>query len=110
MAYRPTEFEEHELPAAEAVLAGTLALMTGYSQALQAELHPAQRLLMGAKIGRNLALLAEHPQCSPVFQRMLAGLQRRWALMGDCTVQSAPDPASLGTPTVPALPASKWLQ
>ena len=43
--------EEHELPCLEAVLAGTLALMTGYSQALQAELHPRQRIQMGEKIG-----------------------------------------------------------
>jgi len=38
--------EEHELPSIEAVLAGTLALLTGYSHALQAGLDPAQRLLL----------------------------------------------------------------
>lgn len=82
--------DEHELPASEAVLAATLALMTGYSQALQADLHPQQRLLMGAKIGRNLELLAEHPALSEGFQRIALGLQARWQLMSACTVQAEP--------------------
>ena len=60
--------EEHELPTVEAVLAGTLALMIGYSQALLVEQHPEHRVLMGRKIGNNLALLAEHPQLSAAFQ------------------------------------------
>ena len=45
----PHPCEEHELPCIEAVLAGTLALMTGYSQALQAELGPQQRVSMGKR-------------------------------------------------------------
>ena len=83
--------EEHELPSVEAVLAGTLALMTGYSQALQAELHPEHRLLMGAKIGNNLGLLTDHPMLSDGFRRILLGLQQRWMLMSACTADAAPD-------------------
>ena len=79
------EIEEHELPCVEAVLAGTLALMTGYSQALQAELHPRQRVLMGAKIDDNLTLLMQYPQLSPGFRQVLQGLQGRWQAMGACT-------------------------
>ncbi|WP_298831760.1 hypothetical protein [uncultured Piscinibacter sp.] len=82
--------EEHELPSLEAVLAGTLALMTGYAQALQAELHPEQRLLMGAKIGRNLEMLASHVATSEAFQRIALGLRARWQLMSARTAQSAP--------------------
>lgn len=82
--------EEHELPTLEAVLAGTLALMTGYAQALQADLHPEQRLTMGAKIGRNLELLATHAGVSEPFQRIALGLQARWQLMSRCTALSAP--------------------
>ncbi len=82
--------EEHELPSLEAVLAGTLALMTGYSQALQADLHPQQRLLMGAKIGRNLDLLAGHMGLSDAFQRIVRGLQARWQQMSACTAQADP--------------------
>jgi hypothetical protein len=95
---RPPRYphEEHELPSVEAVLAGTLALMTGYSQALQAELHPEHRLLMGAKIGNNLGLLTEHPMLSVNFRRILAGLQQRWMLMSACTAEAAPGRACLG--------------
>ena len=82
--------EEHELPSVEAVLAGTMALMTGYAQALQAELHPEQRLLMGAKISRNLELLAANTTMSEPFQRIALGLRARWQLMSACTEQSAP--------------------
>lgn len=86
--------EEHELPSLEAVLAGTLALMTGYAQALQADLNPEQRLLMGAKIGRNLELLAQHVAVSEPFQRIALGLRARWQLMSACTAQSAPCPCA----------------
>lgn len=91
--------EEHELPTVEAVLAGTLALMTGYSQALLAEQHPEHRVLMGRKIGNNLALLAEHPQLSAAFQTVLGGLRRRWTLMAGCTAEAAP---SCHPPACPA--------
>jgi hypothetical protein len=82
-------YEEHELPSIEAVLAGTLALMTGYSQALQAALEPQHRLLMGAKITGNLALLVDHPQLSLGFRQVLLGLQRRWQAMSQCTEDAA---------------------
>jgi hypothetical protein len=82
--------EEHDLPSVEAVLAGTLALMTGYSQALQAEVDPQARLHMGMKIGDNLSMLAGHPQLSTGFRQVLLGLQNRWQSMSDCTQQAAP--------------------
>ena len=88
--------EEHELPGIEAMLAGTFALMTGYCQAMQAALNPQHRLLMGAKIGRNLAQLADHPMLSSGFQQVLAGLQRRWTLMSACTGDAAPFGAGPG--------------
>jgi hypothetical protein len=104
--------EEHELPAVEAVLAGTLALMTGYSQALLAELNPEHRVLMGRKIGNNLALLAEHPQLSAPFQTVLGGLQRRWTQMAGCTAEAARAcrspacaPRALGEPQTAQNPA-----
>jgi len=77
--------EEHELHSVEAVLAGTLALMTGYSQALQAELDPQGRVAMGEKIGCNLGLLLDHPQLSLGFRQILFGLQQRWLAMSECT-------------------------
>ncbi len=89
MTDHPHVNEEHELPCIEAVLAGTLALMTGYGQALQAALEPQRRLSMGEKVARNLSLLAEHPQLSVGFRQVLTGLQRRWIAMNDCTEQAA---------------------
>jgi hypothetical protein len=83
------DIEEHELPSLEAVLAGTLALMTGYSQALQAELDPGGRVAMGDKIGANLALLLDHPQLSAGFRRVLGSLRERWLAMGECTRAAA---------------------
>jgi hypothetical protein len=82
--------EEHELPSVEAVLACTLALMTGYSQALQAELDPEMRLRMSTKVGDNLALLGDHPQLSAGFRQVLLGLQNRWFSMSECTARAAP--------------------
>ncbi len=90
----PHLMEEHELPSVEAVLAGTLALMTGYSQALQAAMHPEHRVAMGAKIACNLALLADHPLLSAGFQQVMTGLRGRWEAMGDCTVAAARECAS----------------
>ena len=81
--------EEHELPSVEAVLAGTLALMTGYSQALQAELDPQGRVAMGEKVGSNLGLLLDHPQLSLGFRQILFGLQQRWLAMSECTRSAA---------------------
>ena len=85
----PHHVEEHELPSVEAVLAGTLALMTGYSQALQAELDPQDRVAMGEKIGDNLGLLIDHPQLSLGFRQVLFGLQQRWRAMSECTRSAA---------------------
>lgn len=83
--------EEHELPSVEAVLAGTLALMTGYSQALQAELDPAQRLRMSMKVSLNLAALVDHPQLSLGFRQVLLGLRQRWQAISRCTEDAAGD-------------------
>ena len=79
--------EEHELHSVEAVLAGTLALMTGYSQALQAELDPQGRIGMGEKVASNLGLLLDHPQLSLGFRQVLFGLQQRWVAMSEWRVR-----------------------
>lgn len=91
----PAFTEDHELPSVEAVLAGTLALMTGYSQSLQADLPPHNRVPMGRKIGENLALLADHPALSEAFQRILLGLRARWQAMSECTEGARPAAGAL---------------
>jgi hypothetical protein len=89
MSRPAADIEEHELPSVEAMLAGTLALMTGYSQALQAELDPRGRVALGDKIAANLALLLEHPLLSCGFREVLNGLRQRWLAMGECTRAAA---------------------
>jgi len=105
------ETEEHELPCIEAVLAGTLALMTGYSQALQADLHPRERVLMGEKVGAHLALLLQQPQLSCGFRRVLLGLHRRWQAMDACSRDAAQAiEAANAFPVHARLSAAKRLQ
>jgi hypothetical protein len=66
--------EEYTLPSAEALLGGTLALMTGLSQAQCAQ----HRALMAHKIVANLASLAQSPQLSAGFRHLLDSLRQRW--------------------------------
>lgn len=66
--------DEFVLPTVEAVLAGTLALMTGIAEAER----PAQRWPMMNKVVCNLALLADHPQLSMEFRCAAGKLRRHW--------------------------------
>lgn len=66
--------EEYCMPCVEALLAGTLALMTGHLQACC----DGHREAMAAKIASNLAQLAGHPMLTPPFRAMLASLHTRW--------------------------------
>jgi hypothetical protein len=96
--------DDHHMPSVEAMLAGTLALMTGYSQFLQAAMNPAHRVSMGEKITRNLALLAEHPLLSDDCRCVLSSLSRHWEVMASCTLEAGgampPDDAvTLRAPT-----------
>lgn len=68
------EDEEDQLPCAEALLAGTLALMTGHAQACS----EGQRQLMATKIVSNLSQLTEHPLLSQPFRAALCNLHVRW--------------------------------
>ncbi|MCW5654761.1 hypothetical protein [Hydrogenophaga sp.] len=85
--------EEYTLPSVEALLAGTLALMTGYAQSAQACPH---RALMAGKLVSNLLRLAAHPQLSPPMQAMLGNLGTRWQieLENAHTAALAPTPPS----------------
>jgi len=79
---------EYELPCVEALLAGTLALMTGHAQAC-CENH---RCLMTCKIVFQLGQLAEHPVLSPPFRAALGNLRTHWQLLQDKGPRPAPDP------------------
>ena len=67
--------EEYSLPCAEALLAGTLALMTGYVQACC----DSHRDAMGRKIAANLQMLADAQGFTPHFRTVVWSLQTRWA-------------------------------
>lgn len=66
--------EEYEMPALEAVLAGTMALMTGFSKAPTVH----QKNVLAEKIFCNLGLLSQHPVVSPGFQVMTFKLRSHW--------------------------------
>lgn len=70
--------EEYTLPCAEALLAGTMALMTGHVQACCG----AHREAMVGKIVANLTVLAEDPLLSPGFKTLLWALRQRWQSQG----------------------------
>lgn len=65
--------EEYSLPCAEALMAGTLALMTGFAQA-----DAAQRDALRGKIVANLQSLSGFATLTPHFRTMLANLRERW--------------------------------
>lgn len=71
------EVNEVQLPAVEAILAGTLALMTGHAQAGS----PCERQAMRGKIASNIDLLARHAQLSPTFRRAMGQLCAHWRSM-----------------------------
>ena len=70
--------EEYSMPCMEALLAGTLALMTGYAQAC-CDTH---REAMARKIVTNLEALVQAQALSPHFRTMLWNLQARWQQQG----------------------------
>lgn len=69
--------EEYTMPSVEALMAGTLALLTGYAQSGP---DCACRPLMACKIVSNLVVLGCLPQISPQMRKMLGNLQTRWQL------------------------------
>lgn len=92
--------EEYTLPGVEALLAGTLALMTGLAQTAPEAAHQGP---MTRKIVENLGLLAEHAQLSPTMRLMLRRLIGHWQRAG----RSAPA-GEAAAPRRSAAPAPLW--
>jgi hypothetical protein len=70
-------------PCAGGLLAGTLALMTGWA-APERSVHCSdsqQRALMARKIASNLYFLREHPDVAPGLRRVIGKLHQRWVLL-----------------------------
>ncbi|SFU34277.1 hypothetical protein SAMN05216350_101424 [Polaromonas sp. YR568] len=84
------------LPPAEALLAGTLALMTGHAQACC----EGQRALMAKKIISHLFMLSRHPGAPPNFKAIAANLHPLWVrvLQGPEQAPQALSPADNSDP------------
>lgn len=95
-ADQPTDTtdEEYTLPSLEALLAGTLALMTGYAQSARDCSH---RTFMARKLVSNLCSLSSHPQLTPPMQTLLANLRTRWQL----EIENARDAAAAEASPMP---------
>lgn len=64
------------MPCAEALLASTLALMTGYAQACC----DGHREVMAGKTAASLLVLSKHPRMSPGFRDLALRLHDRWTV------------------------------
>lgn len=84
----PPPNDEYIMAAADAMLAGTLALLTGHAQCSCTQ----QRQLMARKIRSNLFLLAQHPALPPPFRLVVQRLHGHW---NGIVAQSGAEP-SLG--------------
>lgn len=75
---------EERLPTVEALMAGTLALMTAVTERCALG-HPpachAQSRLMLGKLRHNLDQLCAHPALSPTFRLSLARIRGHWQRM-----------------------------
>lgn len=95
LSFDTDDCTEHTLPCAEALLAGTLALMTGYAQQADA----GTRTLMARKVVSNLFFLSGHPQLSDAFKTLMGNLRTRWQLEVEATSDAA---------TLPTVHSSLW--
>ena len=95
-----------DVACAEALLAGTLALMTGHAQACC----DSHREAMARKIVVRLQCLGQQPGFTPHFRTMLANLHGCWMRQAGISdlVDAAgpmPVPTAAATATAPAAPA-----
>lgn len=84
--------DEYIMAAADAMLAGTLALLTGHAQCGCAQ----QRSLMARKIRSNLFMLAQHPALPPPFRLVVQRLHGHWnGIVEQATNATSPRPSGL---------------
>lgn len=95
-----------ELPCIDAMLMGTLALMTGYAEHQCEQGNPRCRDLMAKKIGSNLFFLASHPRLSAPMAAVMGNLQRHWHTLSARTSLESSAAASSGCADAP-LPAQE---
>jgi hypothetical protein len=95
----PSTEEEYVLPCAEALLAGTLALMTAYAQGSAS---CPGRPVMASQLVSNLIRLSHHPAFTPTMHTVLNRLCGSWQqqVTGNAPTMPTPPPTPLwhGTP------------
>jgi hypothetical protein len=87
------------LPCAGGLLAGTLALMTGWAECSDG----ARRVLMARKIASNLFFLREHPQLPGGLRLVVAKVHAHWVELA----AAAPPAGSAGVAAA-ALASGPW--
>lgn len=92
--------QAHGLPSSEALLAGTLALMTGYAQGCC----KGHREMMAKKIVANLSMLTLHPAAAPAFRAMAMNLHGMWFRLVQ-QLQALGEAAPADVPQATARPA-----
>jgi hypothetical protein len=87
--------DDTRMPCAEALVAGTVALMTTWADPCpQARLDAVQqRALMARQVVSNLALLSRHPALSPELRQVMAMARDRWAGLSEPTEWRRAGPA-----------------
>lgn len=92
---------ELALPSLEALVAGTVALMTAWaSPCPNARVDTAaQRALLARKVISNLFFLQNHPGASPELRQAMANARARWVGLGPGAAgcRAAADPAPCAT-------------
>lgn len=101
--------DEQNPPCLEALVAGTLALMTCWAAPAAGDAPPSrrQRTLMARKVVSNLFFLKNHPHASPGLRQVMARAHERWVLL----TESAGDASVVTRPSDPqaAMPAASLL-
>jgi hypothetical protein len=67
-----------ELPSIDGMLAGTMALMTGYAEHQCEQGNATCRNLMAKKVVSNLCFLVRHPQMPKAMASVMCTLQNHW--------------------------------
>jgi hypothetical protein len=92
--------DEIALPCAQALLAGTLALMSAYAAPLAGATGPSDtacRTQMARKIVENLFFLREHPGLAPPMRSVVTKLHVHWSTLAD-SARAMPTSSAAATP------------
>lgn len=86
------EAEQPAVPSLEALVAGTMALMTAWASPCpdaRIGLEP-QRSLLARKVVSNLYFLQHHPCASPALRQVMANAHQRWVVLSQVPAAEGP--------------------